>query len=148
MSRKAWLAGLSIALMSLGATAQEPDEDEAAPQQRRHIQVLQHPYEIASFYRSSQSSGDAGYFGYQSPYEFQQGEGRYPIAGYYRSGGASNPRGYGRFWNSGARHHRQTIWISPAGHRRRSFGHRGELFLFAPTFLAPVVPMNHRTFER
>lgn len=147
MSRKLWLAGLSLLLLPLGLAAQEAEEDERPAEPRRQIRVLEDPYDIASFYRSSQSQesyGGGGYFGYQPAQEFA---GRYPIAGYYRSGGAfANPGGYGRFWNATARPYR-TIWTSSPRHRR-SFGQRGELFLMAPTFLAPVVPLNEHSFGR
>jgi len=70
------------------------DDDSDQVQDRPHIQVLQHPYEISSFYRSSQgSSFDLGY-------EPQGANEKYPIAGFYRSHSAA--RGpYSMFWTSG-----------------------------------------------
>jgi len=60
---------LGLALVGLPAFAQEPKEDEseeAARQERPHLQVLKNPYDIASFYRSP--GGSRGFsYGFASP---------------------------------------------------------------------------------
>ena len=123
------------------AQAEEQERDEAQP--RPHIQVLQHPYEISSFYRSSQ--GDGVDFGYEPSVSTD----RYPIAGFYRSGGAARGR-YSMFWTNGygggrgATRGRGLIG-SP---RHRALGLNGDLFLFAPTVLGPVGPLTGAFFER
>jgi hypothetical protein len=122
--------------------AEEQEEPSAAP--RRHIQVLEHPYDISSFYRSSQSGGPLD-FGY----EREEASSRYPIAGFYRSRGAV-PGGYSRFWTMGygsARARGQGRGLIGAG-RPRALGLNGDLCLFAPTFLAPVGPLTGVFFER
>src|SRR5262245_4020021 len=79
------VAALSVLSAASLARAQEQEpaapaeqEQEQAEKAPRHIQVLQNPYEISSFYRSSQQSAVG--FGYEpttlSPY---------PIASFYRS---------------------------------------------------------------
>src|SRR6266536_3190643 len=116
--------------------AEAPDK-EATP--RRHIQVLENPYDISSFYRSSQAGGAVD-FGYEP----SGASGRYPIAGFYRAGGASRGA-YSMFWTSGygtgrygsaMRGLRGRGLLGPPRHR--PLGLNGDLCLFAPTFLAPV----------
>ena len=93
IKRMTLLAALVLGLAAASARAQEPAEDEdARPEPKRQIRVLENPYDIASFYRSHQ--GD--YFGYQAPGMSE----RYPIAGFYRQGGGRG-YGYSRFWTSG-----------------------------------------------
>jgi hypothetical protein len=134
MLKKAAFAVLAVVLAG-GALAQEAEEEQPRPEPTRHIKVLQNPYDIASFYRSSQSQG---YFGY-APQDALAS--RYPIASFYRSqqGGGYFPGGYGysAFWTGGyaAKHPGLTIGY------RRSIGQNGDLFLFAPVFLAPVGPL-------
>jgi hypothetical protein len=106
----------------------------------RRIRVLEHPYDIASFYRSHQ--GDAFGYGYEpAP---APGD-RYAIAGYYRSrqGGRTS---YPAFWYGGygQSRRRQPLVVG----FRRSIGEHGDLFLFAPTFLAPLGPLTGAFFER
>lgn len=158
------LAILIVAVGVAGAAwAQEPAEREderAEPVQK--IKVLQNPYDIASFYRSSgpnyfglQPGTDfvsrypiAGYyrstqgsFGLQGGPDFVS---RYPIAGYYRQHPTTNAYGYGAFWTTGYGPRRLGVTIG----YRRSIGQNGDLFLFAPTFLAPVGPLAGAFLDR
>ncbi len=131
MLKKPVFAILALSLAA-GAWAQEAEEEQVRREPAQQIRVLQHPYDIASFYRSSQG-GD--YFGYSDPLAS-----RYPIASYYRSRqGGSFPGGYGysAFWSGGyaAKHPGLSIGY------RRSIGQNGDLFLFAPVFLAPIGPL-------
>jgi hypothetical protein len=132
MQKTALLAGLILGLAAVTARAQEPAEDEEARQEPvRKIRVLEHPYDIASFYRSHQ--GD--YFGYQEPGTSD----RYPIAGFYRQGGGRGyGYGYSRFWTGGYSGRSRAGRV--LGYRRR-IGDNGDLYLFAP-FLAPVGPLS------
>jgi hypothetical protein len=124
------------------ATAQ----DEARPdslEPRRKIKVLEDPYQIASFYRSSQVPTRRAYFGgypIDSPTAypiagFYRGmdDGRHPIAGFYR--GTREGR-YSRFWvgAGGSRVHR---------FGRAGFRHVGasDLCFAAPTVLLPFSPL-------
>jgi hypothetical protein len=112
---------VALALAAGTGFAQEITDETVTVVRRPHIQVLQDPHDIASFYR--QGAG-----GQVSEALASQ----YPIASYYHSRqgqGASvaNPYGYSRFWTS-------------EGSRARNFGRNGELFLFAP-FLAPMGPL-------
>jgi len=124
-------------------TAPEPvqaDEgDEAEPRSRpvRKIRVLQDPYQIASFYRSSQERRAPMYFGAAPLTERGTLSERYPIASYYRQGGGRGT--YSRFWTSS---NGSTFGSSRrfAPVRSRRIG-PSELCLFAPTFLAPVAPL-------
>lgn len=143
--RKAVLGGLALALMAGAAVAQEPGEDEAVPDERayderaepvRHIRVLENPYDIASFYRSSQGSF--------LDYRPEGGSERYPIASYYRARGGADRRGYAPFWTNGYSSRRPRFLI---GYRHR-IGENGDLFLFAPTFLSPIGPLTDAFFDR
>jgi hypothetical protein len=108
------------------------DDDEAQPQEPvRKIKVLENPYDIASFYRSSQ--GDERYFSYQAPYDFSD---RYPIAAAYRSRQTRRGFAFAPFWTHGGRQPRLVVGY------RRSLGRNADLFLIAPTFLAPVGPLS------
>jgi hypothetical protein len=158
-------AAALVALLSSAATAHLHGQDVPAPvpaeaepaeqdedmllADRPHIQVLQHPYDISSFYRSGQSSG-SGNFGYEA----EPAGDRYPIASFYRSrAGASS--GYSQFWTSGYGSYglgargrglgRSRTFIGNA--RPRALGLNGDLVLFAP-FLAPVGPLTGVFFER
>lgn len=155
------LAAVTVVLLASGATAARAQEtpapapapaeeqENAQGQPKRHIQVLQHPYDISSFYRSSQGGGpvDLGY-------EPAMSGGRYPIAGFYRSRGAA-PGGYSMFWTTGygtartghgpGRLRGRGLLGSP---RHRALGLNGDLCLFAPTFLAPVGPLTGVFFDR
>jgi len=130
IKRMTLLAALVLGLAAASARAQEPAEHEdARPEPKRQIRVLENPYDIASFYRSHQ--GD--YFGYQAPGMSE----RYPIAGFYRQGGGRG-YGYSRFWTSGYSGRGRAGLV--LGYRRR-IGDNGDLYLFAP-FLAPVGPLS------
>ncbi|HSB60580.1 MAG TPA: hypothetical protein VLI67_02600 [Vicinamibacteria bacterium] len=130
LKRLAFVA-LAVSLAGGLARAQETEESEEStrPEPVRRIKVLQHPYDIASFYRSRQGE----YFAFD---EGAAGS-RYPIAGFYRSR-QSVPYGYAPFWNQGYGYRRGGVTV---GYRRR-IGENGDLFLLAPTFLAPVGPLN------
>jgi hypothetical protein len=133
MLKKAAFAVLAVALAG-GAWAQEAEDDQPRPEPTRRIKVLENPYDIASFYRSSQGQG---YFGYAPADSLAS---RYPIASYYRSrqgGGFPPGYGYSAFWQGGYAAPRPGLTIG----YRRSIGQNGDLFLFAPVFLAPVGPL-------
>jgi hypothetical protein len=155
------LAVVAALVLVSGARARAQEEPAPAPAQadeqesaqsdeaRPHIQVLQHPYEISSFYRSSQSSGfDLGY-------EPEGGSEKYPIAGFYRSHGGSRGA-YSMFWTTGygsgaygsnggnGRMWRGRVLGAP---RTRALGLNGDLCLFAP-FLAPVGPLSGVFFDK
>jgi hypothetical protein len=141
-SRTAGLAAAAALLALTGtAYAQEPGQtevEEARPEPVRRIRVLENPYDIASFYRSDQGGP---YFGYS---EAEPHGGRYPIASYYRSRQGRRGFGYGYgyapFWNSGYGDGRRRLPLVVGF--RRSIGENGDLFLFAPTFLAPLGPLT------
>jgi hypothetical protein len=125
------------------AQADELDNEPAAP--RRHIQVLQNPYEISSFYRSSQGSSQTDF-----AYEPSASSERYPIAGFYRAGARGR---YSMFWTNGYGRNGYALGALRGrrliGARRpRALGLNGDLCLFAPTFLAPVGPLTGVFFER
>ena len=125
------------------AQADELDNEPAAP--RRHIQVLQNPYDISSFYRSSQGSGRDDF-----AYEPSASSDKYPIAGFYRSGARGR---YSMFWTNGYGRNGygmgQVRGRGLIGARRsHALGLNGDLCLFAPTFLAPVGPLTGVFFER
>jgi hypothetical protein len=136
MRTLAWAVSLTLASATLFAQepAERPDaavqeEEEARPEPLHRIRVLEHPYDLASFYRSRQGS------------EFHPGSSeRYPIASFYRSRQTSP---YGRFWALG-------YGVRGRGGRplfRRSIGENGDLYLFAPVVLAPVGPLSGAFLE-
>jgi hypothetical protein len=128
---------------------EEMAEDDAyATVLRPHIQVLQHPYDISSFYRSSQTDS----LGY-GPEE--QETSHYPIASFYRARGGMGS--YSNFWTTGYGNaqssqgagrgaRRGTGFMGSA--RPRPLGLNGDLCLFAPTFLAPVGPLTGVFFDK
>lgn len=123
------LALLFVVAFTGAAWAQEEAEEPRREPVRR-LKVLHNPYDIVLFYRSSQ---EPNYFGFQPPPALDR---RYPIASFYRSR-QSQPFGYS---------------AAPAPYGPRAYG-RGSwagdnLFLFAPTFLAPVGPLSGAFFER
>jgi hypothetical protein len=131
------MAGLSWA-----QEAEEREEQRAVP--RRSIRVLENPYDLASFYRAAPPSYD--YFGPELVYGdpsvgsgLRHAGGPYPIASFYRQGGGGR---YAAFW--------QTGYQAPGGYGRaysNSIGENGDLFLFAPTFLAPIGPLTGAFFK-
>jgi hypothetical protein len=132
MKKLALLAGLSLVLGVSVARAQNATDDTADTQRtepRRTIRVLENPYDIASFYRSSQGSG---YFDQASLSE------RYPIASYYRNEASGR---YSRFWTNGYGYSRRPLAGGTAPYWS-SIGQNGDLCLMTPTFLAPVGPLT------
>ena len=125
-------------------TADEQENEPEAP--RTHLQVLQHPYDLASFYRSSQS------YAFDPGYAPEASRDKYPIAGFYRSHGSRGPystfwtNGYGYGYGYGARGMGGRGFMGVP--RPRALGLNGDLCLFAPTFLAPVGPLTGVFFER
>jgi hypothetical protein len=142
MRKSAAFAILAVAMAGAAWAQEAKDDEEARSEPVRRIRVLQNPYDISSFYRSDPS---ANYFGYQGPSLDYRGP--YSVAGFYRSQPsptyppAAGPYAYGRFWNSG--YGRGGVVV---GFRRR-IGQNGDLFLLAPTFLAPVGPLAGAFFE-
>ena len=142
MLKKLAFAVLALTLVGGVARAQEAEDEEIRREPVRKIKVLENPYDISSFYRSSQGES---YFDYEqgqgdSRYPIAgfyrgEGNGRYPIAGFYRSRQSSY--GYAPFWNHGYGYRRSGALV---GYRRR-IGENGDLFLLAP-FLAPLGPLN------
>jgi hypothetical protein len=134
MLKKTAFAVLALALAG-SAFAQETGEEPARKEPLHKIKVLEDPYDIASFYRSSQ--GGNGYFGMMPADPLSN---RYPIASYYRNHQSNAGGGYGygasQFWQSGYGARRGGIGF------RRSIGENGDLFLFAPVFLAPLGPLS------
>jgi hypothetical protein len=116
------------------AEAQAPEEACDAP--RPSLRVLQHPYDISSFYRSGESP--------LGPWAGLPSDPAYRIAGFYRSRQGGQPGGaYGwsAFWTSGY----QAPRPAPLRPYRRTIGENGDLFLAVP-FLAPVGPISGAFF--
>jgi hypothetical protein len=146
MRKSGFLAGLVLLGAAAGALAQETEpvapadqQEEARPEPaKKKIRVLEDPYQLASFYRSRQGGGFFGY-GDSAPLG-KVSENPYAIAGYYRSRQGTGGYGYSQFWVSGyggsygARGRR-------LGYGRR-IGTHGDLFLIAPTILAPIGPLR------
>lgn len=153
MRRKLLLVAV-LGLTALGtsvrtSSAAEDCEEGERREPVRRIKVLENPYDIASFYRSSQDEG-YGYWGPgpgYAPYGYfggPAGRGRYPIASYYRNDSSPGPGGYSRFWTFGySSGYRRANVVVPY---RRTIGQNGDLFLMAP-FLAPVGPLTGVFFE-
>lgn len=146
--KRTFVTALGVMLVSGALWAQEPaqvdEESESTPPESiRKIRVLENPYDIASFYRSSQQRPRWGFFGYdqEDPYGYV---GRYPIAGYYRQR-PPNRYGYSRFWTTGYGYGRTRTGFA-VGYGR-TIGQNGDLFLLAPTILAPVGPLTGVFYE-
>lgn len=155
MMKTAFLGGLAVIFLAGAVGAQENapaaddprydqyDEmmlDDPAIDPRPQIRVLGNPYDLASFYRSSQG----GFYDYRP--EGSAYPERYPIASYYRQ---RSTGGYAPFWTNGYAgagygQGRQNLGV---GYRRR-IGENGDLFLFAPTFLSPIGPLTGAFFGR
>ena len=144
MRSKFWmvLAGLMVVAAPLAAQEREPvaddqEQEEARPEPVFRLKVLEDPYDISSFYRSSGSGGGGGFLQ-------DEGAGRggnayrdpYSIAGYYRGGGQRSGYGYSQFWVNGY------SGRSRGQQYRRHIGENGDLFFFAPAILAPVGPLS------
>lgn len=139
MRTKAALAGLGIMLWAGVALAQEPappadESEEVARPEARKIRVLENPYDIASFYRSHQGEASGNFGPATGGLDYS---GRYPIAGYYRQRSGAPFYGVSPFW-AGGYSNRSGISLA----LRRRVGENGELFLFAPAFLAPIGPLS------
>ena len=142
--RKSWmvLAGL---LMAVPLVAQEPEQpaspepeqEEARPEPALRLRVLEDPYDISSFYRSS--GGGGGFWRADDGYGERRGNAYrdpYSIASYYRSGQHGTGYGYSQFWVSGYSGRTRGLRY------RRHIGENGDLFFFAPAILAPVGPLS------
>jgi hypothetical protein len=135
MLKRMAFAVLAVVLAGGVARAQETEDEEVVREPVHKIKVLENPYDLASFYRSSQGE----YFGLpEGPMDS-----RYPIASFYRSR-QSNAYGYAPFWNHGYGYAYRGRGGVSIGYRRR-IGENGDLFLLAP-FLAPVGPLNGAFF--
>jgi len=149
MTSKSLAAAVLLSLLGAassgaqGATPETPAaeaEDQAAaqPETRRPLRVLENPYDISSFYRSS----DGLVFGPEGG-----ASERYPIAGFYRQRSGSSRYGYSQFWTNGysdrGRGGRTRLGIG----YRRAIGENGDLFLFAPAILAPMGPLTGVFFD-
>jgi hypothetical protein len=141
--RSTWLAVAITTVLAPTGVAQEvrtsaPATESAAESETRRpaIRVLQHPYEISSFYRSGESP--------LGPWAGLPSDPAYGIADFYRSNqgrtGAS-PYGWSAFWTHGYRAPRP----APLAGYRRTIGENGDLFLVVP-FLAPVGPLSGAFF--
>jgi hypothetical protein len=151
MKKTAFLGSLALVLLAGAVGAQEnappaddsqQDEmtqDERATDSRPKIKVLENPYDLASYYRSSQGGQFLDYRPEGSAYQD-----RYPIASYYRLRSSGDRRGYAPFWTNGYSSSRPRFTV---GFRRR-IGENGDLFLFAPTFLSPIGPLTDAFFDR
>jgi hypothetical protein len=152
MRKLALFASLSLVLGVGVARAQDATDEEATPrpEERRHIQVLSDPHDIASFYRSSQES--VFYGPLEAPYTLDSNgpaASRYPIASFYRNEGRANLYGYSRFWTNGYGWGAAHPLRGPASYGRfgRRIGQNGDIFLMAPTFLAPIGPLTGGAFQ-
>lgn len=137
--RKPWMVVAGLVLLAAPVIAQEQpapeaEQDETRPEPALRLRVLEDPYDISSFYRSSGGSGfwrgdDGERRGnaYRDPYS---------IASYYRSGQRGSAYGYSQFWVSGYSGRTHGLRY------RRHIGENGDLFFFAPAILAPVGPLS------
>lgn len=126
------LLSLSVAAgVSAQEAAQEATPEATAPEARPQIRVLQHPYEISSFYRSGESR--------LGPWAGLPNDPAHRIADFYRSGRPAY--GWSAFWTNGYAAPRP----APFRPYRRSIGENGDLFLAVP-FLAQVGPISGAFF--
>jgi hypothetical protein len=141
MNRMVLATVSGLILAAAMAAGQEPTATDEADEPRREparkIRVLENPYQIASFYRSTQGPSVPLYFG-AAPLTDRAGlTERYPIASYYRQGGGNGGR-YSRYWTASSG---STFGSSRRFPRRSRQVGPSELCLLAPTFLAPVAPL-------
>jgi hypothetical protein len=146
MSREIWTSTALALLLAGGLAAEEPatreseSASESAQPARRKIRVLEDPYDISSFYRSSEGAAYGyGFFGYDREGSLRATD-RYPIAGFYRS---TSRDSYG-YWRANA-------WRrSPLRTRRQRRGATriSDFYLLVPTVLAPVTPLAGDREER
>jgi len=133
----ALVLGLAGAAHAQGAAEQDTAGEEAAEETRRPlrtIRVLQHPYDLASFYSARPGAPTV-----TPPVPHDPA---YALASHYRSRQAGSDPGPGpwiwaAFWANGYGAHRPT----PLRGYRRAIGDNGDLFLAVP-FLAPVGPLS------
>ena len=148
MTMKALAPAMLLSLLAAAAavaqeappqsSAVDPEEQAAEqPETRRPLRVLENPYDISSFYRSS----DGLVFGPDGG-----ASERYPIAGFYRQRGGSSRYGYSQFWTSGYSDRGRGRARLGIGYRR-AIGENGDLFLFAPAILAPMGPLTGVFFD-
>jgi hypothetical protein len=140
------MVALAVLVLAASAPAQEKKQEATKPAPvveaneaeetgetpRPSIRVLQHPFEISSFYRSGESP--------LGPRAGLPNDPAYGIAGFYRSheGGYPGPaHGWSQFWTNGYRAPRP----APFRPYRRTIGENGDLFLAVP-FLASVGPIS------
>jgi hypothetical protein len=150
MRSKFWMVLAGLMVVTAPLAAQERD-DEATIEEQEQVQdderaepafrlkVLDDPYDISSFYRSSGGYGRGGGFLMGDGYERRGGNAYrdpYAIAGYYRGAGQRSGYGYSQFWVSGYSGRSRGLRY------RRHIGENGDLFLFAPAILAPVGPLS------
>jgi hypothetical protein len=145
MRRIAWMVGLAALLLAGGARGQSTTADESASDERqserRQIRVLADPYDISSFYRSSDGSGHGyGYFSYDRDGRSQAAE-RYPIAGYYRNSGRQS---FG-YWR--AQTWRRAPLLTRRTRRAIDTARHNDLYLFVPALLVPVLPLAEEPGE-
>jgi hypothetical protein len=122
------LLGVAVAA---GVAAQEAEPEARGTDARPQIRVLQHPYEISSFYRSGESP--------LGPWAGLSNDPAHGIADFYRSGRPAY--GWSAFWTNGYAAPRP----APFRPYRRSIGENGDLFLAVP-FLAQVGPISGAFF--
>jgi len=130
------VAVLVLGTVAMAQEATEAREPEASRPERPAIRVLQHPYDISSFYRSGESP--------LGPWAGLPNDPAYRIADFYRSrqgGYPGTPHGWSAFWTSGY----QAPRPAPFRPYRRTIGENGDLFLAVP-FLAPVGPISGAFF--
>ena len=147
MTTKALAAALLVSLLGAAAAgaqeavpetpAADAEESAAQPDTRRPLRVLENPYDISSFYRSS----DGLVFGAEGG-----ASERYPIAGFYRQRSGSSRYGYSQFWTNGYSDRGRGRARLGIGYRR-AIGENGDLFLFAPAILAPMGPLTGVFFD-
>jgi hypothetical protein len=132
-----WLVFVALAQPVLGAeepkAADPPAAEDASFAPRPAMRVLQHPYDLASFYRAGGGLG---------PWAGMANDPAYGIADFYRTNpGAQSKYGWSAFWRNGYATQRP----APFPSYRRTIGENGDLFLVVP-YLAPVGPISGAFF--
>jgi hypothetical protein len=132
-TKLAALLVLAVAASVAGqeAAAPAPEKEDEAQAPRPAIRVLQHPYDISSFYRSGESP--------LGPWAGLPNNPAYRIADFYRS--PRSAYGWSAFWTNGYGARRP----APLRPYRGTIGENGDLFLAVP-FLAPVGPISGAFF--
>ena len=146
MNGKIWTSTALAVLLAGGLAAEEPATQQgettsaSSETPRLKIRVLEDPYDISSFYRSSEGAAYGyGFFGYDREGRLRATKG-YPIASYYRS---TSRDSYG-YWRA------HTWRRSPLLRRRqrRPAASISDFYLLVPTVLAPVTPLAEEREER